>query len=326
MMKTEEFDLVIIGGGVSGQLAKRFFGSKYKTAIVGKGNRSNTALFRSKSADIPLMLGANAKEIFVSKFISSGGFVRQNITPRDMNRYSLKVCGKICRRSICEVDAAQHKRFVFDVPHGVDFESAVSDIKTEGRKTHLLCDDGTTLIASKVISTIPMPDILEIVDVECVEPEFEFSEITVAKFSLGCQVSGDWQQTVYFPDDDCHVYRATLNNDGIIAEFVDGTSDDIVKQEIMIVAAPFGIKQNNIVGRKIHFMKHGKIINGKANKDRMVVISHLTEKFNTYSLGRYATWNESVKTEDLLHDLKKIDLMMSMTDDEKKYNLRMVAR
>ena len=47
-------DILVIGGGVAGQLAKKFFERKYDTKVVGIGQKSNTALFRSKSAEIPL--------------------------------------------------------------------------------------------------------------------------------------------------------------------------------------------------------------------------------------------------------------------------------
>lgn len=326
----EKCELFIIGGGVAGQLAKKFFESKYDTRIAGVGQKSNTALFRSKSAEIPLMLGARAKEISVDKYIHSSGFIKQTVTPKDANRYSMKVCGKICKRSICDVGEDTVKRYVFDVPNTVDVSKSVESISRAGSVFEVEFSDGSIMRAEKIISTIPMPQIVNIVNKysEHVKDdmEFKYSEITVARFKLGCEVTGDWQQTIYFPDDDCHVYRATLNNDGILAEYIDGTSDEIVKQEILIVAAAFGIKTSNIIGREIHFMKHGKIIGGKENKQRLKIMSELTEKFNIYSLGRYATWNESVKTEDLIHDLKKIDTMMSMSDDEKKYNLRKVMK
>ena len=330
-------NFLIIGNGVAGQLAAKFF-ERYKPRIVSIGGRSDVGVFRSKTAEIPLVLGVPAHEVKVRKAVlvrdGSDFHLLEKATIGDVNEYSLKVANAITGRSINSVGDGDDIRYVFELPRKVDINSPLTKIVRKG-----LCKIGTGNFAGAyleqsfeydvIINTIPMPEICEICGIVS-GMDFEYKPIKVFRKVLGVKMNASVQQTLYYPSSDSGVYRATLqsNKDGfaeIIVEVILDGYDDNFHEVYPIIVKAFGLDcfYRSYTELENCELKYGKIFGGKGNIGRKRVMLRLTNDYNIYSLGRYACWNESTKTEDLLSDLRKIESMMRMGDDEREYFAKM---
>jgi hypothetical protein len=54
--------------------------------------------------------------------------------------------------------------------------------------------------------------------------------------------------------------------------------------------------------------------------ERKALLLELTDKFNIYSLGRYAIWKDSVGADAVAHDLERIYQMISVSQERRKYD------
>jgi hypothetical protein len=83
----------------------------------------------------------------------------------------------------------------------------------------------------------------------------------------------------------------------------------------------FGLGREDIGVPEIIVQSMGKMVSMDDTTRRQIIVE-LTDKFNVFSLGRYAIW-KSITSDALIPDLKSIANMIHLTDPQKKYNSKL---
>jgi hypothetical protein len=111
-------------------------------------------------------------------------------------------------------------------------------------------------------------------------------------------------------------YRATLQKDLLILEFTKDPSRlglGNVCQEAMEIITGHGLNDNHvhihIEDPTVNHQPFGKIAPIEESLRRRFIL-HLTDKWNIYSLGRFATWR-SLLLDNLVDDIKHIEKMIT---------------
>jgi len=302
--------ITIIGSGIAGCMAANYFKNEDIT-IIEKNNKvsfnyEHNAIMRMKDVSAGLILGNKLKKIKIEKnyLFNKKLFNKPNILMK--NKYSLKVSNKLCNRSIDNFDNSFRYIFAdknnplerFNVIYGSEI---ISFNEFDG---------------NIFISTIPLPDILKILKIN---HDIDFNilkkSIKIIKLKLNINTSNLYQ-TIYIVDDYYNAYRATLQDGEIIFEFIYKDDCDYFK-EMCELLYYFGLKYCD-EEYEILDNKNGKIIEID-DEWRKGIIAELTEKYNIYSLGRYAIWKPGLMIDDLVQDLKIISKMINISKKRRKY-------
>ena len=166
--------------------------------------------------------------------------------------------------------------------------------------------DREQLDDSRIISTIPIHTLAVIYSKDLDKPPIVYS-IFVTKMVVE---QADLQQTIYFPDPDIDVYRATMTGNILRIE----SMAEITSEDERYVHDAFGIDYD-MLGKfffKSHQQPLGKLIPIDEQK-RRDFIRVMSRDYGVYSLGRFATWR-NILLDDVLHDIHQIRRMM--TQDE----------
>lgn len=259
------------------------------------------ALFRCKTDAIGKILGIPFKEVTVQKSIFMDGQEVQP-SPRITNMYSKKVTGQISNRSIFNIDTC--KRFI---PPSNFIDILKSRCKIRYEHT-VKCSENFIPHHTPVISTMPLPNTLSLVDYEDIEADWGHKKIYVKRMHIpNC----DTYCTVYYPNRDNDAYRASIDGDTLIIESV-GEHVDMVE-----ISNSLGI---DVAGKPINWWHNSEQPFGKISEIneylRRKYITDLTLKYGIYSLGRFATWRPKVMLDDVLNDIFVIKRLINNGDYE----------
>lgn len=306
---------VIYGAGLAGLLAATAFQDAPIFEAGAEGSTTHKALLRFRTPYVGNFTSIDFRKVRVHKGVFyDGKFVQPDI--RLSNMYSQKVIGKLADRSIWNLEAVD--RYV--APE--DFiEQLVDRHKSRIHYNHAVTVDD--IVEAKqsnvnIISTIPMPVMQKIVApmndpfglaLHANVPEFKAAPINVERYRVK---DADVFQTIYFPDPDTDLYRASITKDMLIAESViDGNSflgyyhptvDDLEKA--------FGLRSGSLEPISKTKQSFGKIapIDDVWRKQFQF---RLTHDHGIYSLGRFGTWR-NILLDDVLQDLDVVKKMMNV--------------
>lgn len=291
----------IIGAGMSGCLA----GIMYPEATIYEASDippiNHNAVLRFRSNIISQATGIPFKKVKVRKGIfSEGKFVKPNILL--CNKYSYKVLNLYTDRSIWNIDTVE--RFIAPIDFQQQLFNLVKDrvILDHPIDSYDLLMD---LLGNKTISTIPLPKLAEILEID-LPFETQYKKIVTAKFEVkDCNT----YQTIYYPDWNKNVYRATITGNELIIE----STEEIEVTDINYVLDTFGIFAN--YEKKTTVKKYNSLgkIADVDDMQRKQLLYHITNKFNIYSAGRYAIW-KNILMDDVLKDLRVIKEMIAAND------------
>jgi len=146
--------------------------------------------------------------------------------------------------------------------------------------------------------------------------EFERSAINVARWRVpNCDV----YQTIYFPESDLRVFRASITGDILIVEsimsedagFGASMNDGL---ELSVVLSAFGIWEMalNLEDLGVVKQQYGKIV-PLPSEQRHAILYELTERFGVYSLGRFATWR-NILLDDVAQDIGMVDRLIKASN------------
>lgn len=291
---------MIVGAGLAGLIAAHAF-PNYEIVEAAEGPKANhRAVLRFRGTAVSSLTGIEFRPVTVRKGIwEDGGWVSPNIT--SANAYSRKVIDRLVDRSIWNLESVT--RYI--APENF-YERLLEH--SQSRITWGEEYDYSLHSETPVISTAPMPVVMDSLRKE--KEGFSSAGITVKRFRIPkCDVF----QTVYFPDDDHSMYRASITGNLLICEFIGEAWGD---WEID-VAESFGI--SDLEKLEDARQNYGKI--APINEEyRRYVVAELTDKKNIYSLGRFATWR-NILLDDVANDITVIKRLIT---NNTKYERRML--
>jgi len=311
--------VAIIGAGISGTMAAGATSSLSPTLFEASSNKSclenHEAVMRVRDPNVALLMGCDLDKIRVQKmaYIDGQLISESNITANNM--YSMKTTGTIRNASIqnlgfCDRYLIRSKDVLFPkckvecnhrlktVKTMVDFslEFEVPGFQNEKSSPYDIC-----FPYDICISTIPLPVMLQIVGIKIPE-EIKFKTTSIHVGTSKLKTKSYVHQTIYFPQLRYKTYRATLEGN----EFILEATDVVQNEELVFVLNTFNIKPEDMQSGWFKWteQKNGKMttIDGTIRRQ---LIWELTDKFNIFSLGRYAIW-KPIRTDELLTDLNII--------------------
>ncbi len=296
----------IIGAGLAGLITA----CKIKDAPIfeaGVRAEQHHALLRFRDKSVSELTGIPFQEVTVHKEIVFRGASYHRATIQMANSYAKKVSGAIRGRSIWNMDTVN--RYVAPP----DFYDQLVD-RHESRIHWLTpCIIVEKHDKAQRISTVPMPAMMKACSMDPLDFKFDRSAIRVARFKLpkGSQV----YQTIYFPQPELRVFRASITGDVLIIESMTGQPRDAFEWEMDYVseldgaAGCFDLELADLEPMDDVEQKYGKIVD-IPREQREAILYELTRDFNVFSIGRFATWR-NILLDDVAHDIAMVEKLMS---------------
>lgn len=287
--------MIIAGAGFAGLIAAHAF---HAVPVLEFGPRaqSHKALLRFRSDAVSRVTGIPFRRVKVRKGIWSGGKFRAPDI-RLANLYSQKCLGNLAGgdRSLWNLEAAD--RYI--APE--DFYDQLVDQLGDRIRWETRADFTTK---EPMISTAPMPVVLAAVGEDYGIEHFPKAAVEVARYRIkDC----DLFQTVYFPDHDTSMYRASITGDVLIVEFA-GREEPVFG----LLEEAFGLEWDSLEQAEVlgsTRQSYGKIAPvDEAARKRAVM--QLTTDHGIYSLGRFATWR-NILLDDVVDDVAVIKRLVA---------------
>lgn len=307
--------IAILGSGVAGCIAARAIHPHHDIIMIEPMREPSSALahhgavMRVKDPAIALLLGCSIDAITVHKGIWRSKELRNTPTLQDNNMYSVKLYGYVGNKSIFNYSENGERRFLLrgkiEPPCDVIYDKGIG--KIQNNNIYSAPDGrGGSYKYDFCISTLPMPVNCKLTGIDCSEIQFVTSAITSLYFKTGCDTT-DSYQTIYYPEFDTPLYRATLQDGIIIAETLGYNPEKHLRRLGLLIKDSFQISIDSDPIKSIT-QNSGKlsVINEDVRKE---IIYSLTTEHNILSMGRYAIW-KPIRTDSLLGDIKFIKSLM----------------
>jgi hypothetical protein len=314
MSKTQ----IIIGAGLAGLIAACHF----KDAFIyeaGSEVSQHKALLRFRTRNVSELTGIPFKDVKVHKGIwtHSDKRLHTSCDIRMANQYSQKVSNGLRGRSIWNLEPVTryvapddfHAQLVDRHRARIAYNSPINYIPKIQYKDDVVHINTAPL---HVIATATS------LDLEAqLSAKSDRAAIRVDRYQLppGTNV----YQTIYYPEPDLRVFRASITGDVMIVESIDGYSEadkymlSLIESELdFVVCESFGISKRSLTFIETVDQKYGKIVDMPENLRRAAIYS-LTRDYGVYSLGRFATW-KNILLDDVVDDIKVIDKLIKAGD------------
>ncbi|QBQ72383.1 hypothetical protein CPT_MTx_077 [Serratia phage MTx] len=304
----------IIGGGLAGLIAAHYFKGAH-VFEAGPRKQMHKALLRFRSDDVSNITGVPFRKVRVYKEVHYQGKTFQGKCPIALaNMYAAKVTGAISGRSIMKLEECD--RYI--APDNL-YEVLCDRLESEGRLWFNQAIEGRNFKSvSEVkrsdvswINTAPLPVILKLLGIEDCDlmTGFKRSPIIVARYKV--KTPCDVYQTIYFPDEHSSLFRASITGDILIVESMNSFQ---THNNAVSAAAAFGLSGKDIdfEAGEIVDQAYGKIMDLNA-ASRESILYQLTNKYNIFSLGRFATWR-NILLDDVADDLPKIERLINASN------------
>lgn len=293
--------MIIIGAGMAGLLAARMLARREPWVYERQTSLPNnhSAVLRFRTDAVSLVTGIPFKRVRVLKAVND-----HELPLASAVKYSRKVNSRISVRSI--IDTATVERFIAPV----DFiqQLAAGAHVTYNSEAEQLGDmrDWT----APVISTMPMPALMDLLDYKGPRPEFRSKAGTVWTATVpDCELYA----TIYYPGDQPY-YRASITGDQLIVECTKTVEPPINWERA--IKRDFGLGNIELSPWLIKTQKYAKIDHTTERETSLArtFMHWATVNHNIYSLGRFATWRAGLLLDDLVKDVQKIDRWVGAGD------------
>ena len=299
--------MFIVGAGLSGLIAASMLRDNIDRIWEAQKELPNnhSALLRFRSSVVGDATGIPFKKVQVMKaVVSTGNPVKDAIS------YSLKCTGKAELRSITSATGAIEERYV--APD--DFIQRLANQVTDKISLNCGLDKGTRATENQIISTIPMPALMDHLGWKD-KPDFSYIGGTVVTCDLPSEI--DIYATIYYPDPTFAPYRASITGRRLMIEISDVSQKSYEGPQfsfsIMDAVDSFGlcdyidyVKDNSTV-KRMQYAKISPIDEGIRKR----FILWASEKHNFYSLGRFATWRPGLLLDDIVNDVRVIQRLIN---------------
>mgnify|MGYP001564782586 CR=1 FL=1 len=315
---------IILGAGLSGSIMYAVLNGK---ALVLEKNpyqhQGHQAVLHFRNPLLGQLLDLPLQSIQVVKAIYYKG---QHYTESNLffnNMYSLKITSVLTDRSIGTLESGE-RWFMKDnvtinhiiAPDVNHYQCCMVALNNYG----IMCQQGgkdITYPYDVLISTLPLPFLLQKLNMQ-IDWDFTAVPIFIARLTLPEEFSTVCQ-TLYYPDLDYSVYRATIDHQKVIMETL---SKDNLDSQLQGMFTSFGLPLGllmKIPNPIITEQAFGKI-KPLPNDMCKAVLYELTTKYNIYSLGRFALW-KNLRAEDIYQDALKIKKMIQYPISVQRYLL-----
>jgi len=286
--------MIIIGAGLAGLLAARRL-QHYSPLVIEQQEtlpNNHSAILRFRSNAVGEALNIPFKKVRVYKgIVNQHNEIVNTVTIRDINAYSQKVVSRTMARSIVSLDTVD--RWI--APN--DLVPRLADgLRIEYGQS---LDKATLSLGMPIISTIPMAKLTKITG---------YNEILHLKYekvyNINCYLPGcDVYQTLYLPyEEQCACYRASITGNKLTLECNReiANPDQLIHYITSLLRLP-----GKVYDTRGSWQQYGKIIPIN-DTFRKTFILWATDKYNIYSLGRFATWR-NILLDDVLKDIDIIN-------------------
>jgi hypothetical protein len=305
---------MIVGAGLAGLVAAYTFPRELVYEAHNRDHIEHQALLRFRSAAVSDLTGIPFKRVMVRKGIWLHG---RSVAPSiDVcNAYAQKAIGRVVDRSIWDISSAE--RWVPPMDLQERMHDALGDrISWECPVDFRTFRSGATTRPGLTISTVPLGVLAELLLGRT--ETFEHSPIITTRTIIP---KVEAYQTIYFPDSEYGLYRASLTGDVMTCEWIGSTTSVMgnSRAALMDVADAFGIPAlRELLAEKqiMHEQRFGKLFPISESLRKALVI-RLTDEFNIYSLGRFATWR-NLLLDDVVHDAAVIKRILSTSDYDRR--------
>jgi len=298
-----DHELPIYGAGMAGLLAANMLRRHNPMVYEAQDDLPDNhgALLRFRSEAVSSATGQTFKKVRVEKEVASS---RGSIS--DNNAYSFKVTGNVMSRSVLNLEPGERfiapDNFIAEMARNVPIRYgtplAQGDVQAWDQSL------GRDEFLGAKISTIPMPVMMKLVGWEEV-PNFSFLEIWSVRVRINFPET-DVYQTIYFPHGEVGCYRASITGNLLIMEYAHPPGAN----EVGAVLRQFGFSRAAQTGEpEINHQKYGKLVPVE-ERIRKRFIMYLTDRYNVYSVGRFATWRQ-ILMDDVVKDLNLISKWIS---------------
>ncbi len=298
--------LNVYGAGMAGLLCAHIL--KHRSPVVHELQPSlpdnHAALLRFRTNAVSEATGIPFRKVRVQKALWDGKRLRTTTALHHNNQYSLKVTGRASGRSV--LDLAPAERFIAPP----DF------LKRLAEGVNIVYGAGLTAPAPG-ISTIPLPALAALLGV-ALPISFEARKIWTKTFTIEAP-EVDLFQTVYFPEPEIPLYRASITGNRFTMEYSSEPKAGDVKgfkplwdRPHHVLEVAFGIRLPRITLEGTKSQKFGKLL-PVDDEIRRSFILYATEKHGLYSAGRFATWRQ-ILLDDVVKDAHVINRMMGQVD------------
>lgn len=300
--------IYIYGAGMAGLMAGNML--RRSNPVIHEAAESlpdnHKALLRFRTDKAGLAAGIKFKKVHVQKAIWDGDKLLNEPNIYHQNNYSQKVTKNVRGRSINNLDDCE--RYI----------APDNFIEQLGQDCNIVYDSPLTIERIRqhkrdgdiIISTIPMPALMDMVGWDR-KPKFNSLPIWSCEIEILDPIC-DVYQTVYFPHEGS-VYRASVTGNRFICESISDISDldrqQLLTANIRRLREIFGIKAWTYRDHPVKYQHYGKL-NPIDEDIRKEFIFQMTNQFNIYSLGRFATWRQLL-IDDIVDDVHVIDRFIS---------------
>lgn len=297
----------IVGAGLAGLIAAHAFPQWRVVEAAKEPAAAHRALLRFRSDAVARLTGIDFHKVLVRKSIwSDGDHTTPNI--RLANMYASKVLGVVVGdRSVWNLDPVE--RWIAPDNLYEQLVDAVGNRITWGVEFDFALRSSMHGIVpvEPVVSTAPLPVVLRALKIEA-DLSFDRAPIHVRRFRL--EGGGSLYQTIYFPDRNTPLYRASITGDTLIAElavnpaFAQGPAIEDTDHLVLLVREAFGLQAQALTPLESVRQHYGKIASVD-NERRKRLLYRLTRDHGIYSLGRFATWR-NILLDDVVDDIAGI--------------------
>lgn len=296
--------MIIYGAGLAGLLAANMLRRHDPVILEAQSSLPNNhdALLRFRTDAVSRVTGIPFKKVRVSKAICYLGGILTEPNLRLSNMYARKVTGEVIERSILNLEPSE--RYI----------APLNLIAQMARSCKILYDSPLTQLEKvdkqPVVSTIPMPTLMKLAKWKP-QPSFNFRDITsITAFIVSPPI--EVYQTLYYPGSE-PFYRASITGDRLIIEAAGDMSQCPDPEQLcMQVLGDFGIYSAVVMDVEMKEQRYGKIA-PIANNIRKQFILAMSDLYNIYSVGRFATWRQ-ILLDDVVNDVNLVEQFISQRD------------
>ncbi len=292
----------IYGAGMAGLLAAHMLRRFQPVVHEAQSSLPNNhdALLRFRTDAVSRATAIPFRKVRVSKAIK---FQNRLLTESNLqlaNLYSRKVTGLALLRSIESLEPVERYIAPLDFIHRlatgvqIEYNSPLEEVKEQDEPT---------------ISTIPMPIMAGLAK----QPATKLTWLPIWSATLDLGVQVDVHQTIYYPDHTLPYYRASITGSRLILEFIQHADFASYTGEVL---NDFGLGENR-QPPIIKAQKFGKLLPAPDDVARKRMITFLTDNFNIYSVGRFATWRQ-ILLDDVVHDVEVVDRFLQSSRYDKQ--------